>query len=211
MDNALAKLPVYTGKTYRNIIFDGMGDQEAFDAFMAEHTADGIPLYYSAYTSSSTSQEGYPVEGKFVVHTEIKGVNGRNLKGFGNNFECEVLFPRNTMFLVDRVSYIEDGTPTIYMTEVENETGDEGVSHWDTDGKQGSSPESKENQMRSVSEFHSSDTEMQSVSEWDSENDSGRRGALRRDGAEVGSKRADADTQAKDFNQSAGTSGGCMR
>ena len=193
MDSALEKLPVYTGRVYRNLSFDDLGGKEAFDAFMAEHIADGIPLYYPAYTSSSTSREGYPVEGDFVAHMEIQGVNSRNLEGFGNNFESEVLFPRNTMFLVDRVSYDENGTPTIYMTEVANETGDERVSYRGIDGKQKSSPEGKENQVRTVSEFHSPDTDVQSVSQRNPENDPGGRGTLRQDGGEVSSQRAIAD------------------
>ena len=119
LDSALEKLPVYKGKVYRNIMFDGLGDKAARDAFVAGHVVDDIAIY-DAYTSSSTVPDGYPLDGRFVVHIEIESVNGRNLDGYGNNFESEVLFSRGSQFITNRVEYAADGTPTIYLTEVPN-------------------------------------------------------------------------------------------
>ena len=117
LDRMLQKLPVHKGKVYRNIMFDGFGDQEARDAFMADYSP-GAFVVYPAYTSTSTSPNGYHLDGRYVVHMEIESVNGRNVEGFGNNDESEILFPRESRFVIDRVAYDTDGTPTIYMTEV---------------------------------------------------------------------------------------------
>ena len=121
LDSALKKLPTYKGVTYRNIGFDDNGGEEAFHDFMRRHT-EGEIVAYTAYTSTSTAQDGYPIEGNYVVHMVIEGKNGRNLDGFGNNMESEVLFERETMFFIDKIVYAENGIPTIYMQEV-NENG----------------------------------------------------------------------------------------
>ena len=120
LDSALGKLPVYKGKVYRNIMFDGFGDKAARDAFVRAHVA-GEEITYTDYTSTSTAVDGYPLEGDFVVHMEIESVNGRDLSGYGNNFESEVLCHRESQFITDKIVYDSDGTPTIYLTEVSNE------------------------------------------------------------------------------------------
>lgn len=48
---------------------------------------------------------------------EYKG--GHNT--YGNNNESEVLFPRNTSFVVNNIVYDANGIPTIYLTEVTDE------------------------------------------------------------------------------------------
>ncbi len=122
LDSALEKLPVYPGRVYRRLSFDLEG-QEAMDAFLKEHQA-GEVLIYPAYTSTSTSPDGYPVEGDLTVTIVIEGQNGRNLEGFGNNFESEIVFPRNSEFLVERRETDGQGKPVIYMREVsEDGTG----------------------------------------------------------------------------------------
>ena len=117
MDGALTKMPTYTGRVYRNITFDGMGDQAAFDAFMAEYS-EGALVAYPAYTSTSTVEDGYPLDGQYVVHMVIEGRGGRDMAGIGNNFEREVLYERQSCFGVSEVRYNQDGSATIYMTEV---------------------------------------------------------------------------------------------
>ena len=117
LDTALPKLPAHKGTLYRNIGFDGFGDQEARDAFVAQHS-EGALVTYPSYTSTSTAEDGYPVEGDYVVHMVIEGETGRNLAGYGNNSESEVLFERKKSFEVSKLTYDENGTPTIYMTEV---------------------------------------------------------------------------------------------
>ena len=120
LDSALEKLPVYKGKVYRNIMFDGWGDKAARDAFIRAHVV-GEAITYIDYTSTSTAVDGYPLDGDFVVHMEIESVNGRDLSGYGNNFESEVLYPRERQFITDKIVYDAEGTPTIYLTEVSNE------------------------------------------------------------------------------------------
>lgn len=117
MDGALAKMPTYPGKVYRSIIFDGVGGKEAFETFMAD-VEPGAILPALAYTSTSTAVDGYPLEGEYVVRMVIEGQTGRDMEGFGNNFEGEVLFERRKKFSIEKVVYDENGTPTIYMTEV---------------------------------------------------------------------------------------------
>ncbi len=124
LDSALMKLPIYHGKVYRNVVFDGFGDQTAVDDLLQSYVI-GETVHHRAYTSASTQQDGYPVKGQFVVHYEIESVNGRDMQGYGNNAESEVLIPRNTEFMVDDIRYDEGGTPTIYLTEMVN--SEEGI------------------------------------------------------------------------------------
>ena len=116
IDRALEKLPRYEGTVYRRMSFD-MEGQEALDAFLTQYEA-GAVVRSKAYLSSSTEQDGYPVGGNLTVLQVITGHNGRDLDGIGNNFEREVLFPRNTRFYIERVASDEDGNPVVYMEEV---------------------------------------------------------------------------------------------
>ena len=117
LDTALEKLPAYQGTVYRRLGFDSIGGQMALDAFLEEHRA-GKLIQYPAFTSSSTDPEGYPVDGDLTITIVIKGQNGRNLDGFGNNFEQEITFPRNSKFFIDRMEADTQGKPVIYMREV---------------------------------------------------------------------------------------------
>ena len=115
LDRALEKLPVHEGTVYRRLSFD-MEGQEALDAFLAEH-AEGDIVPYEAYTSGSTTQDGYPVQGELTVTQIISGQTGRDMAGIGNNFESEVVFPRGCDFVVERVTQDAQGKPVIYMKE----------------------------------------------------------------------------------------------
>ena len=122
LDSALEKLPVYPGRVYRRLNFDLEG-QEAMDAFVKAHQVGEI-IGYPAYTSTSKATDGYPVEGDLTVTQIIEGANGRDLDGIGNNFESEVVFPRESYFTIDRVETDAQGNPVIYMREVtEDGTG----------------------------------------------------------------------------------------
>ena len=120
LDKALEKLPTYKGVVYRNIQFDGFGDKAARDAYIEGHII-GEPVFYNAYTSTSTVTDGYVLDGDFVVHHIIQSVNGRNLAGYGSDAESEVLFSRNSIYFTNKIEYDSDETPTIYLTEVANE------------------------------------------------------------------------------------------
>lgn len=116
LDSALEKLPRHEGTVYRRLSFD-MEGREAFEAFLEEHEA-GAYLQYPAYTSTSTSPEGYPVEGDLTVTLVMESATGRDMAGFGNNFESEIVFPRDSAFYIERVKTDEQGPPVIYMREV---------------------------------------------------------------------------------------------
>ena len=126
LDSALQKLRPHKGAVYRNIGFDSVGGKDARDAFMAQHQV-GELAFYPAYTSTSTAEDGYTVEGKYAVHIVIEGETGSDLSGYGNNTESEVLFGREKYFEITKLEFAEDGTPTIYMKEViENGEADQG-------------------------------------------------------------------------------------
>lgn len=116
IDRALQKLPTYRGMANRHISFDLQGE-EAMKEFLESH-GEGEFVQYLAYTSASTDPEGYLVEGDLTVSIMIESETGRNLEGYGNNFESEILFPRNSVFYVDRVEMDSDGKPVIYIEEV---------------------------------------------------------------------------------------------
>ena len=84
----------------------------------------GEIVRYSAFTSASSSIDGYPISDKLTVMIVIQSESGRNLDGYGNNFEKEIIFPRGSRFFVERVETGLDGKPIIYMREVtENGAG----------------------------------------------------------------------------------------
>ena len=199
LDKALEKLPVYKGEVYRNIQFDGFGDGEARDEYVAMHVI-GETIPYNAYTSSSTDKDGYPLSGDFVVHHVIQSTNGRNMEGYGNNFESEVLFSRTAYYVTDRIEYDSKGTPTIYLTEVSNEQqetgsqsvhgrGIQGDNQGDTSGKPGqheTSDISDKTEVQRLRTHDSENGEMQSVvSERNTASDNDKQGDLQGVQAEV--------------------------
>ena len=178
LDKALEKLPIHKGKVYRNVIFDGFGDQEARDAFVAGYPV-GEPVLHEAYTSSSTRTDGYVLDGDYVVHMEIESVNGRDVDGYGNNFESEVLFPRDSSFVTDKIVYAEDGTPTIYLTEVPyGQQGIQDASAGDLGREQRPSAQTETDKVRKVQKTESESPDMQFVSGRDTESNSEGTGKL---------------------------------
>ena len=117
LDSALTKLPKYEGTVYRNLGFDDVGGAAALAAFLAGHQV-GDAVTYTAFTSTSSRVDGYPIEGNHRVHLVIEGKNGRNVAGYGNNMESEVLFPRKTVFVITKAETDAQGVPVIYMQEV---------------------------------------------------------------------------------------------
>ena len=191
LDKALEKLPVYKGKVYRNINFDGFGDKAARDEYVAGHVVGEI-VNYDAYSSSSTDINGYPIEGNFTVHHIIQSESGKNLAGYGNNSESEVLFPRDAQYITEKVTYDADGTPTIYLTEVadgqatvtERETRRD-VSGDNTRGSRSRTHSSEESKVQRLSAQNTGNSEVQpAVSERNTERNS-QQGELRGVQAEV--------------------------
>ena len=88
LDQALEKLPAFEGVTYRSLDPERIADIDAFweiDSIVVEN----------AYTSTSTSV----YDENFEIQMIIKGKSGRDLRAY-TDFENEVLFKRNTKFMV---------------------------------------------------------------------------------------------------------------
>ena len=128
LDSALEKLPRHEGTVYRNLGFDDVGGADALTAFLAGHQV-GDAVTYTAFTSTSSRVDGYPIEGNHRVHLVIEGKNGRNVAGYGNNMESEVLFPRRTVFVITKSETDAQGVPVIYMQEVTDNVGKHGQLH----------------------------------------------------------------------------------
>ena len=120
-DSALEKLPKHKGKVYRTVSFDDLFNaEEEYNLFLDQHSA-GSFVTYKAYTSVSSKSDGHPMpdETKYGVTLEIEGENGRDIDGFGNNFEKEVVYSRNFSFIVTDVITDSKGRPYIKLKEVE--------------------------------------------------------------------------------------------
>ena len=116
LTSALDKLSAYRGTVYRNLIFDGFGDAQALDAFLAQ-CREGSFFSGSSFISASTVENGYPVDGDYTVTLVIDGASARDVAGFGNNFENEVIFQRDADFLITKVETDSAGKPVVYMKE----------------------------------------------------------------------------------------------
>jgi len=117
---ALEKLPKHKGKVYRTVSFDDLFDaEEEYNTFLEEHS-EGNVVCYDAYTSTSAKSDGHPMpeNTKYGITLEIECENGRDIDGFGNNFENEVLYPREFSFVVTEVSTDSDGRPYIKVKEI---------------------------------------------------------------------------------------------
>ena len=210
LDRALEKLPVYKGEVYRIILFDGFGDKAARDAYVKSHVV-GERIIYEAYTSTSSKNDGYPSYGEYVVRHIIQSINGRDMTGHGNNFENEVLFARDSIYLTDRIEYDQDGTPTIYLTEVANEqqaaeaqtTHGRGVQRDVSRNNPGESRTrthtSEKAEVQRLPIQHPEDGKLQlAVSERNSEGDLGKQEGLRGVQTEVREANADLDGYARE-------------
>ncbi len=158
LDAALQKMPTYEGTVYRNLVFDDFGGEQAYNEFLNEHQVGNV-IPYRAYTSASTKADGYPVEGNYVVKMEIQSLNAKDVDGFGNNFENEVIFQRRSKFIVDNVITNQAGETIIYLTEVtENaEQGYNGQLHTET----------RASDMQSMQEADTENGNLQDISKSD--------------------------------------------
>ena len=104
LDKALDKLPVYEGTVYRSLS-SGMIPDKA--AFLAAHEVDAI-VTYDAYTSTSTEVYDSDMDIQLVIQSKT----GRDMRGI-NTIEKEILFKRESRFIVDR----KEGN-TIWLTEI---------------------------------------------------------------------------------------------
>lgn len=115
LDAALEKMPHYSGRLQRSVMFF---DEAARDAFLKEHEIGAI-VSYSAYTSMSSESRAYNPNGQFqlvVLHSEY----GRDIRRY-NAGEQEILYPRESRFLVRGVKQKKGGFYKILLEEVSDE------------------------------------------------------------------------------------------
>ena len=93
LDQALEKLPIYEGVTYRSLDKNRIRD---LDAFWEKYKA-GKRVTETAYTSTST--EVY--DDTFEIQMIITGNSGRDMRPY-TDFENEIVYPRNTRFNVTK-------------------------------------------------------------------------------------------------------------
>ncbi len=111
--------------------------------------------------------------------------------GYGNNFESEVLFPRETSFIVNDITYDNNGIPTIYLTEVANEqktvsTGrTEETFSVNNRGQQKVSSKSDSSSMQRLSEQNTGFTKLQTLSKGNIQGNTKQPGELQRIQAKV--------------------------
>lgn len=119
LDSALEKLLKHKGRVYRTVSFDDLfNSEEEYKIFLEEHSKYSV-VVYDAYTSTSTKADGHPMpaDTKYGVTLEIECENGRDIDGFGYNFENEVLYPRGFSFVVTEVTTDSNGRPYIKAKE----------------------------------------------------------------------------------------------
>ena len=97
---------------------------------------------------------------------EIDGSKARDLDGFGNNFESEVLYERNTALFVKEIAKDALGRPYIYMTE-----GNENV---DATGENERYRAERSETVRELQTHDTVQSEMQGVSAGNTGNDTAR-------------------------------------
>ncbi len=104
IDRAMSKLPEYKGTVYRSLRSEEMLDP---DVFLAQHIVDQY-VSYPAYTSASTEIYDETMDIQLVIQCH----SGRDMRKI-NPLEQEILFNRNTRFLIEKVE-----GKTIWLTEI---------------------------------------------------------------------------------------------
>lgn len=102
LDQALKKLPRYSGNLSRSIYFDNQAD---FDDFI-ENAQENNEQEFKAFTSTTKSDELYNPEGQVQIFIEDAS-RGRDLKGYDNDEE-EVLYERNAKFKIKKQYWINN-------------------------------------------------------------------------------------------------------
>ncbi|WP_458861835.1 hypothetical protein [Acidaminobacterium chupaoyuni] len=153
---------------------------------MAAHE-EGLPVFYTAYMSTSTNADGYSIQGGQVVRIIIHhSTSGRDINGVGNDFENEVIYQRDSAFFVKNVIYDSNGIPTIYLQEdIENGTRDDGQLYSEERGMA----------LRTVPEANSIHDDLSNIQKKDSNRDSGRSKALQRKSSKVNNSISQEDSQ----------------
>lgn len=104
LDKALDRMPEYQGIVYRSVSDFGIED---VDAFIKAHVADEITIFNSYLSAAETVyDESFPIQ--YVIQSK----HGKDIRVY-NQQEQEILFKRNSKFLITKVK-----GNTIYMEEV---------------------------------------------------------------------------------------------
>ena len=109
LDNALAKMPNYEGNLQRSLLFS---DNVEMDSFIRRHSV-GNKVTYSEYLST-TKGTVYNPEGQVQIYIR-DAKKGKDISSL-NEKEKEVLYERNSSFLVENV-VLKDGKYYILVVE----------------------------------------------------------------------------------------------
>ena len=118
--SGLLKHPQYAGRTYRNLEFGTVFDDEAAYNNFIEENSVGREVVLKAFTSASKNPNGYPVSGERIVHLVIDGLSARDISETLNLYQEEVVYLPGTKYVVTSVTVANDGHPLIYAKEVSN-------------------------------------------------------------------------------------------
>ena len=111
LDSALDKMPRYEGVLQRSLDFR---DEESLQIFLDEHSV-GRKRQYPSYISMTASEESYNPRGQVQIFV-LQSSKGRDIRAY-NAAEQEVLYPRNSRFLVKQVEVV-GGQFHIYLEEI---------------------------------------------------------------------------------------------
>lgn len=109
LSSALKKLPNYNRPTFRQIDIDRMSE-DVSKKFMSEHKSGNI-VEYPEFISSSKIENGYQVDSPKVGVFKIFGKTGKDISKYGSKEEQEVLFDKNSKFIVE---HINDSAEKLY-------------------------------------------------------------------------------------------------
>ena len=110
LDSALAKMPSYEGNLTRSLLFS---NDEAVTEFLRTYKVGSI-IEYSEFISA-TYGSIYNPNGQVQIYI-LNSKNGKDISLF-NPQESEVLYPRNSRFLVIDIIKISQDNYEIYLKE----------------------------------------------------------------------------------------------
>lgn len=117
VDKKLQELPAYSEPTFRAFHFY---DDDLFEKFRKEYGTAGNTVQDKAFMSTTKDYTKFfsPQPGYHAALYRVNGKSGRDISEYGLREEEEVLFPRNTKFVIDRADMGRDGNLYGEMTEL---------------------------------------------------------------------------------------------
>ena len=118
------KMPSFTGRTYRNLVFKNTVDYNEFLNIYAV----GKEVSLNEFASASKNPNGYVVNDGHVVHLVIDGFSGKDISNsFGIPSQQEVVYLPGTKLHVDSIKIANDGNLLIFAQEVTSDGKDMGT------------------------------------------------------------------------------------